>query len=1150
MKGGRLSRRGTLREIFSVRERFCRSVNIGLDWQSSSQLDGYILTETARSLARDIALSGVAKTRSRAWTITGPYGSGKSAFALFLTDLLAKSLPVHGEARKLRSEIGLGRSRLFPLLVVGKRAPLGRTLLESIAHSIAPLSRSLARKAEHASRASHSESLLGPLLSEASTVAVRRGHGGVLLVIDELGKFLEYSAAREDESDVFALQEVAELAARSGDHPFVCVTVLHTAFAEYVSHLDTARRSEWQKIQGRFTDVAFHQPAEQFMNLIAAAIQCKESSRVAAVGRSGVLRSLRVGCLREARTRMRLADTLPKCLPLHPLTALMLWPIFRSKLAQNERSLFAFLGSHEPLGFQDFLSEPLGMLLPTYNLDRLYDYIVYALGDATYRGERSRRWAEVGNALSRIGSDAPELSDRVVKAMGLLNLYGQSVGVRASSEALAMALGDKVKVSGALKYLENKSIAVYRKYDLSYALWEGSDIDLDSLYEQARAHRQAGALSSRVSKVVRIGPIVARRHYIKSGTLRYFDIEVVDGSEEEIGKALSALSRADGRITFVLTTDARKRDQLIRFAKGKTADGKTPLSILAFPRPMSGLDDAVADAEAWAWIAANEPRLRGDAVARQEVRSRSLLALEHVQAILGRTLGLRGSAFDPNASDWVAAGCIQRDRTARAFHRWLSELCDQVFNEAPTLKNELLNRNELSTAAARARRNLLELMISAMGKERLGMAGCPPELSMYRSMIEAGGFHARRKGNWAFARPSGDWLRAWTAMEEFAKQAGPERRSVAELFAILKRPPFGLREGPLPVLLCCLLLEKRDKIALYEEGVFIADLRIEGLERLLRAPDRFEIQEHAIGNADRSVLAALHQLVEAMELSQGALPDSAILQIVKPLVLFAARLPAYVRQTKRVPDFAAVRVRDVLLGAKDPYELVFSDLPVALDVQLDRSPQAIAEFTARLSDALRIIKRAYPQFLDEIEGQLRSAFVLSGTAEAVRKQLQARAIPLAGRTVDPNLNTVIHSLTNIGERDWRELLGAAIMRGVPPSQWSDSDAVSFHVKLAQLARDFIRLEELVSEQMRTGASSILRIGILNGQAKEARAIISVEKNEAGEVVDLSNAFGSVVTSSRANRVSERLILAALANVVMGILGEEEIAAPVDSDRPQ
>jgi hypothetical protein len=60
---------------------------------------------------------------------------------------------------------------------------------------------------------------------------------------------------------------------------------------------------------------------------------------------------------------------------VHPLTALVLGPLFR-QLAQNERSLFAFLASSEPFGFQEFLHQQVWAKpsCETYRLDRLYDY--------------------------------------------------------------------------------------------------------------------------------------------------------------------------------------------------------------------------------------------------------------------------------------------------------------------------------------------------------------------------------------------------------------------------------------------------------------------------------------------------------------------------------------------------------------------------------------------------------------------------------------------------------------------------------------------------------------------------------------------------------------------------------------------------------
>ena len=101
---------------------------------------------------------------------------------------------------------------------------------------------------------------------------------GMLLIIDELGKFLEYGASHPDRGDVFVLQELAEAASRSR-RPFLVLTILHQALDRYAEHISPSRRSEWAKVQGRFEDIAFEEPAEQMVRLVAQAIKQEERPR-------------------------------------------------------------------------------------------------------------------------------------------------------------------------------------------------------------------------------------------------------------------------------------------------------------------------------------------------------------------------------------------------------------------------------------------------------------------------------------------------------------------------------------------------------------------------------------------------------------------------------------------------------------------------------------------------------------------------------------------------------------------------------------------------------------------------------------------------------------------------------------------------------
>ena len=54
-------------------------------------------------------------------------------------------------------------------------------------------------------------------------------------------------------------------------------------------------------------------------------------------------------------------------------------------------------------------------------------------------------------------------------------------GINASNHALRIALGQKNsnKITSAIKYLTERSLIIFKKYKNSYALYEGSDFDIE-----------------------------------------------------------------------------------------------------------------------------------------------------------------------------------------------------------------------------------------------------------------------------------------------------------------------------------------------------------------------------------------------------------------------------------------------------------------------------------------------------------------------------------------------------------------------------------------------------------------------------------------------------------------------------------------------
>src|SRR5262249_43403410 len=82
-------------------------------------------------------------------------------------------------------------------------------------------------------------------------------HAPVLVIVDELGKNLEYAADRPSDGDLYVIQRLAEHFSSDLRFSGGVLTLAHLAFDDYLLSAGDARRREWRKIHGRFEDIPF-----------------------------------------------------------------------------------------------------------------------------------------------------------------------------------------------------------------------------------------------------------------------------------------------------------------------------------------------------------------------------------------------------------------------------------------------------------------------------------------------------------------------------------------------------------------------------------------------------------------------------------------------------------------------------------------------------------------------------------------------------------------------------------------------------------------------------------------------------------------------------------------------------------------------------
>jgi hypothetical protein len=1177
----------------SIRGRFKRSVDLVRDFHTAPNIEGYVVTPTAQKVLGQVQEALSEDRPERAWTLTGPYGGGKSAFALFAAHVLRGTPEAIEHLRSADTALADGfevqTERPFcPVLVAGSRQPLQQALLQGLADSVERFAddidddksesvqalRSITEEArQHAEERTGSDEDVAELFVEAAEAVQSLTGGGLYVLVDELGKMLEYAATRPEEGDIFVLQLLAERASRtagSDQAPLLLTTILHQAFERYATHLDQVQRQEWQKVQGRFEDIAYVEPADATLRLLAEAIQVKGGESLVDAHGEVVSEVIEAANLPKRFDEDETEALLRQSLPLHPTVGLIVGPLFQ-RLAQNERSLFAFLAAGEPGGFLDVMQGGTegGDSLPLYRLDHLYDYLLTTLGAILFNQDTSKLWAETEAAFGRLKDQTP-LSEQLLKQIALLNFAGEMSGLTATTALLkATADAPAEEVEEELQRLVDDRVVVYRSYNDSYRIWQGSDVDIEEEIEKARSQVPGDvSLAELLRDVLPPSPVAAYRHSYETGTTRTFDVMYASGGGWE--DALEDRREdADGHILYVLPESETDGNRLAIELQEAAAD---PMLFIAVPDGVGTLRNTVFELKCVDWVGSKVEEIEGDEAARRELRERRTYLENRIDMQLNRLLVADEDGENP--CQWFHDGDTFRIDGRRELQDRLSAACDATFTKTPEIRNELLNLREPSPSAVRGQKKLLEAMVIGNDEEgrdpteeNLGIEGTPAEYGLYVSIVRATGMHRETdEGTWAFFPPYEEknpgCYAVWKHIEERFEGADGRRVSLDEFFDFLTDPPYGVRQGLIPVFLFAFFKVNEDEIAVYENGTFLQEIDYGTLERLLKSPEKFDFQRVTISGTREEVLRRLAPLVGLSEEERKPLP------FVLRLLQQVRGLPPYVKKNSRMSE-EAMAVREALYRSSDPTVLLFEELPNALNIGVDSfldakdvEPERAELFVRELQKALREITSAYDDLIRDIQDRVAAAFELrADSVEDRRHELAERARELEPHASDPDVKSFIIRATNevLDTQAWYESI-ASLIAGKPPVKWLDGDLEDFEVELREVAKTFRHQETLIfegaqeetkdSEESDTREEMRLhriRLGITKLGEPERETVVNIHPEDEDFVETVAERVRSALEHEEDDGdTSSDIVLVALGRVMERLVDEREQALNPES----
>ncbi|UOM36714.1 hypothetical protein [Acuticoccus sp. I52.16.1] len=1104
-----------LSDIVAVSRRFQRSVRLDTDHATNGALQGYVCHGSGRQAIETMARL-YQETGQRAFTWTGPYGGGKSSLALLLCQTIGGSakqkqagLQLLGDVPGFRDAFPQEAEPWLVVPLVGRRADPVSDLREAVADAVAREAKPARTKRRQIDPAGRD--VIDRLLREASA----RPEAGVLLVIDELGKYLE--AAADGSADIHFFQELAEAAARC-EGRLLIVGVLHQSFDQYARRFGADMQDDWAKIQGRFVDIPIVTAIDEVLDLIGRALTRANQA---------LIPTEIIGTAADAIRRRRpgsphdLAERLAACWPLHPVSAALIGPLSRRRFGQNERSVFGFLNSAEPGGFQEYLKTHEAGSAP-YDPAQLWDYLRANLEPAILASPDSHRWSEAVDAVQRCERNGEALHLKLAKSIAVIELFHGGSGVLPERSILATCVPDAAPeaVDHALQQLQDWSVTVYRGHLNAFALFAGSDFDIEAALVEVKT--QLGELDlNRLSTFADLQPVLAKKHYFTTGTLRWFTAGLA--SPQGLAKTVerySPTNGAAGQFLLVIPDDdwpASKPAARCREVSTKT--GAYPVA-LGVPPNAQHIRKSGSALLALERIRQGHPALEGDAVARRELEARLAVVRAELEEALRQGFVL---------ATWYVHGTAHKAGSSQAIAQIASTLADATFPETPHIRSELVNREQPSSNSQAAVRALLHAMVNSPDLDDLGMEGFPAEMGLYRTVLKATGLHRSSKGGFGFQLPTtkaGTSLRPmWQQAEQLAFEKAGEF-PLLDIYGLWQQPPFGVRSGLLPLLAASFILAHRSTMAVYVDGVFQPEINDYVVDRLLQDPRDLSLRHVDPKTEGEALLKALSVEIDTV---MARAPELKPLHVAQALVEFVMRLPEWTRRTSSVSKEAQELCR-IMRAASDPHRTIFVDL-----VQLSGS-EAPASVAPHIGGLLRELNEAYDTMLGRLRDKMLDAL---GHKEGPLAALQRRAETIKGISGDLRLDAFAARLQNFSGSlvDMESLAG--LLANKPPRNWSDLEPNRAALEAGKLALGFRQAEMLAQVQGRAPSRHALGVVVGTG-ARGATAHQAVELSPAEQEAAKALAASLQGILAKAG-VSDAVALAALAEAGMQRMGAHDDA---------
>lgn len=1070
----------------SMQVKFSPSVNIIRD---SERRINYIVTPNSTNTIKQIINDFNEGIRSN--IIIGSYGSGKSSL------LWAFEQSLKGEGKYFNvSDLGCKPQNIKFLRFVGEYDSIIESFKEQL--NVKKVS-------------SGNQQIFDAIYQQFDPVKKKEF---LVIIIDEFGKYLEFASKNNSEKELYFIQQLAEFC-NHPDRNILFITTLHQNFEAYSYGLSESQRNEWAKVKGRLKEITFNEPVEQLLLLASDFIK----------GHPGKAEQKQFLEINELVNKYKLFSINKdfihslgfKTYPLDFISGYCL-TLALQKNGQNERSLFTFLESRE---FKNIIGEKN----PKITLAWLHDYLwsnYYSYLNSKYNSSFNS-WADIKDSIERTESviqDNTEDAIIIVKVIGILNLF-TSKGARINKDFLVKYLHDFCGVKNVeiiIEKLVRNKIIIHSKFNDSFRLFQGTDIDIDqALINAEKEVEKIKDVANSINKHFGQLPIItAKEISYKTGTPRNFRFIV-----SETPQFLKAEGEVDGFINLIIN-EKLNENLVIEHSKIDMEP-----NVYGIFRNSKAIKKILFDIEK-----ANKVKTQNldDKIVVKEMDN----ILTSYKALLNHYFI---DAIFTDGVDWYFKGNKQVIINKKYFNQFLSVSAYKIYNKSPIFKNELVNRNKISSSIHTARKDFFTHLVNNwMDKDLNYDENFPPDKTIYISLLRENGMHKKVKGSFELVAPGEDssFYSVWNACENFLNSTKQEKKPISELYNLLLNKPYKLKLGLAEFWIPIFLFIKRNDFALFGENGYIPEINESILGLFARNQDEYKIKAFDLEGVK---LDLFNKYREILNQSQTSTPNNkSFIESIRPFLVFYKQLPEYSQKTKRLSK-EAISIRNSIISSTEPERTFFEDFPKALYTtvkELTQSKEALQIYSTNLQIAINEIRTSYEELINRFERFIFKEIVGDEMPfEEYKVQLQLR-FKNVKEYLMLNDQKVFHQRINspLEERKtWLSSLAQVLMNKSLESI-NDEEEKILYEKFKNIIHELDNLVDISKSKYDVAKEKIFKFE-LSGDKLNIKTIVKIPKSKFNELEDTEKQINKILKKDK------QLNIAVLTKILQDILKNEK-----------